>query len=267
MTCLRPVVLYRNKKNEQVVPCGRCVVCEDKKRKEWYVRVLSEVGYCDYSKFVTLTYDDLSLPDKNSLCHEHFQSFVKRLRKELFKNGLTLKYYMCGEYGEQKGRPHYHMIALIYGELPDKEYDIRKVIEEKWTLGYASFGTVTPRSVMYCLNYMKKQYKLGETEDRTKPYQRMSQGLGLQFLLDNEETLASRGVVKIKNYSYGIPRYFRKKSEKVKEAFEENKASEDYASNALNLKKQFYKTEFEKDLREVEQYELNKITARRLKRH
>ena len=46
-----------------------------------------------------------------------FKKFMKRLRKR-FK-GKRIRFYMCGEYGEQFDRPHFH--ACIFGvDFPDK---------------------------------------------------------------------------------------------------------------------------------------------------
>ena len=58
--------------------------------------------------FVTLTYDDDHLPEYNSLNYKHFQDFMKRLRK----SHSGVRFYMCGEYGEDFSRPHYH--ALLF---------------------------------------------------------------------------------------------------------------------------------------------------------
>lgn len=56
------------------------------------------------ASFVTLTYDNDSLPGDSGLHKEDFQRFMKRLRKY---SGYDLKYFACGEYGGRFKRPHY----------------------------------------------------------------------------------------------------------------------------------------------------------------
>lgn len=69
----------------------------------------------DFSCFVTLTYDDEHMPYGGDLHYRHFQLFLKKLRKRL---GRPVRYFMCGEYGDRLGRPHYHAI-LIGVEVAD----------------------------------------------------------------------------------------------------------------------------------------------------
>lgn len=86
--------------------------------------------------FVTLTYRPESLPKDGTLDYRHFQLFMKKLRKKMVpkcpysvgsperdewleKN--EIRFYMCGEYGDQNWRPHYHAI-LFNCEFPDKVY-------------------------------------------------------------------------------------------------------------------------------------------------
>jgi hypothetical protein len=63
----------------------------------------------DRSAFLTLTYADKMLPADRSISVKHWQLFAKRLRKEVG----PFRFYHVGEYGEKKGRPHYH--AMIFG--------------------------------------------------------------------------------------------------------------------------------------------------------
>ena len=74
-----------------------------------------------FNSFVTLTYDDDHLPEYNSLNYKHFQDFMKRLRKS--HNGV--RFYMCGEYGEDFSRPHYHALCLIVFFLTEKAFHRR----------------------------------------------------------------------------------------------------------------------------------------------
>ena len=126
MKCLHPLTL----KNEdpklieiygayREVPCGKCEACIDKQRKEWYIRIKEEAEHSYNSWFVTLTYDECSLP-RNSLGFPTFhkkdvQDFLKRLRYHLSKvdidyTYLPFRYFIIGEYGSKFGRPHYHCI-------------------------------------------------------------------------------------------------------------------------------------------------------------
>ena len=62
-----------------------------------------------HNYFVTLTYDDDHLPPPGTLDPEHLRIFWKELRRQ---NNVALRYFACGEYGEKKGRPHYHAIVF-----------------------------------------------------------------------------------------------------------------------------------------------------------
>ena len=88
---------------------------------------------------------------------------MKRLRKRL---GSEIRFYMCGEYGENFGRPHYHAI-LFNVDFPDKTvwrktktgyHQYRsKILEELWPFGNSEIGTVTFDSAAYCARYIMKK--------------------------------------------------------------------------------------------------------------
>jgi len=98
--------------------------------------------------FITLTYSDEHLPSDNSLHLEHFQNFMKRLRK---KYGENIRFYHCGEYGEQTQRPHYHACIFNF-DFEDKKIWRRangnnlynsESLSKLWPFGYAVIGEVT----------------------------------------------------------------------------------------------------------------------------
>ena len=131
MTCYHPMpavrmvdgsvkFISRNKRGVDgtlELPCGQCIGCRLERSRQWAVRCLHEASLHENNSFITLTYDDASMPLGGSLCYRDFQLFMKQLRKVTGK----VTFYCGGEYGEQLSRPHYH--ACIFGfDFPDKVY-------------------------------------------------------------------------------------------------------------------------------------------------
>ena len=85
MQCTAPITLFKVGKQYYPqglqVPCGKCLACRIKNRKEWQIRMLHELNYHDDAVFLTLTYSDEYLPDNNTLVKRDLQLFIKRLRK------------------------------------------------------------------------------------------------------------------------------------------------------------------------------------------
>jgi len=145
------------------IPCGQCVGCRLERSRQWAIRCVHEASLHQHNCFVTLTYNDANLPPGQSLNYRHFQLFMKRLRKRL---GDDIRFYMCGEYGENFGRPHYHAI-LFNVDFPDKtvwrktktgHHQYRsKILEELWPFGNSEIGSVTFDSAAYCARYIMKK--------------------------------------------------------------------------------------------------------------
>lgn len=90
---------------------------------------------------------------------------------------------MCGEYGSQKKRPHYHVILFNSDPLD---------IVEAWKIdgqciGNIKIGTVGPASIGYCLKYMCKEpmRRKHRNDDRLPEFSLMSKGLGKNYLTRN----------------------------------------------------------------------------------
>lgn len=149
------------------VPCNQCSGCRRRQSLQWALRCTHEAKLHKYNAYLTLTYNDKNLPPNNTLYHEHFQLFMKRIRnrlcREVANNGTddnsstllhcsyeapphtptnvkellqqlnykpAIKFYMAGEYGEIYGRPHYH--ALLFGlDFADKTYHGKTKAGEK----------------------------------------------------------------------------------------------------------------------------------------
>ena len=120
--------------------------------------------------FLTLTYNEESLPADGGLDKTHFQKFMKRYRQHLERNegGQKIRYYMCGEYGDQTNRPHYH--ALIFGHNFSDKTLFRKtdsghnlytstILDNLWTHGFCNIGELTFESAAYTARYIMKKVK------------------------------------------------------------------------------------------------------------
>lgn len=114
--------------------------------------------------FITLTYDEHNLPDDSSLNKRHFQLFMKRLRKKF--PHTKIRYYHCGEYGENFGRPHYHACLFGFDFADAKPFGGPKngnqlytsaTLQTLWPFGLSSIGRVTFASAAYVARYIMKK--------------------------------------------------------------------------------------------------------------
>lgn len=146
------------------VPCGRCIGCRLDYASGWATRMMHEASLHQNNCFITLTYNQDHLPRDTSLDHSHFQLFMKRLRKYIAPQ--KIKYYMCGEYGDKNGRPHYHAILFGYNfddwiYLHDSEKGnpiyTSPTLERIWQKGFVQVGEVTYDSCAYVARYVMKK--------------------------------------------------------------------------------------------------------------
>lgn len=223
MTCYYPLSGYRSKEinpstgkraivfNKEdgyadrpvKLPCGQCVGCRLERSRQWAVRCYHEASLYDRNCFLTLTYDDLSLPwvrskEKKravvgSLHPPDFVNFMKRLRK---KYGEGIRFYHCGEYGPLNFRPHHHCIIFNHDFLDKKLWKYSndqplftsESLKELWPWGFSSIGDATFESAAYCARYI-----LGKaTGEEAKKYERVDETTGEVFELKPEYTTMSR---------------------------------------------------------------------------
>lgn len=91
-------------------PCGRCIACRRDRRMDYTVLQCLEASLHEDNWFITLTYDDTKYPfDVRSLRHDELSSFNELMRKFCKYHGATYRFFGCGEYGDLKRRPHYHL--------------------------------------------------------------------------------------------------------------------------------------------------------------
>lgn len=151
------------------LPCGQCVGCRLERSRQWAIRLMKECKLHDRSSFLTLTYHDDHLPRLKdgtpTLVLEDVQLFLKRLRKHFSPH--PLRFFQCGEYGEQTSRPHHHMI--LFGEdfcktrLPGPssrsgyaQYT-SPLLDSLWSKGRCTISEVSFESAAYVARYALKK--------------------------------------------------------------------------------------------------------------
>lgn len=222
-------------------PCGVCLSCKIRKMQEWKLRLLMESQYYDDSCFITLTYNDEHLnhlPDakeeifdkklnkfvpRKSLLYKDLQDFFKRYRKDFPPN--SIKFYACGEYGDNRLRPHFHSIVFGAGV---NSYN-RECLKSDWGLSdfdrfegvSAGLAYAEPDSMLYVASYTRKKLvgkllkEVYTDKGLAPPDSRQSQGIGLRYYLDNRERILKDLCINFQGKKFPIPRYFVKKDEEL----------------------------------------------------
>lgn len=212
MACYRPIAAYQlddgqitfaarrgmSIRRELDLPCGQCVGCKLERSRQWAVRAMHEASLYEQNEFVTLTYRKPT----QELQHRDFQLFMKRLRKK--KTMLDVRtmhtvprYLMCGEYGEQNKRPHFHACLFgigfnektLYSESKGNKLWTSKELDDAWQLGHAVTGQLTFEAAAYIARYCIKTREMprdirvdtetGEITELEHEYLQMSRRPGI----------------------------------------------------------------------------------------
>lgn len=144
------------------LPCGQCVGCRLEKSRQWAIRCVHEAQMHESNCFVTLTYNEESLPDNGGLDIVAWQLFAKRLRKKVGR----FRYFQCGEYGSKNLRPHFHACLFGVDFMSDRslwkrdsghDLFISPTLDSAWGLGFCSIGALTYESAAYVARYVMKK--------------------------------------------------------------------------------------------------------------
>lgn len=230
------------------VPCGKCDGCRLDQSRMWASRcVMESLTYSrERSWFITLTYDDADLGfcrdcdvglPFNSLYPRHVTLFLKRLR-ERWRDKYSednIRYFYCGEYGDQSLRPHYHLLLFNFGlydlRVHSKNYrgDLLYISDELssvWSHGHVMIGELSYETCAYTARYVLKKRKQKEVNYENSSvvaeFTRMSRnpGIGVPFLQDHIHEILEDGRIYIPGsdreaVSVGLPRLFLDYIEKV----------------------------------------------------
>lgn len=184
MNCAKPFML-----NGSAFGCGQCTPCRINRRRIWAHRIMLESYQHAESSFVTLTFSDAQLPADLSVTPRTISLFIKRLRKML---GTPVRYFAVGEYGDQSGRPHYHLALFGYPKCQRGRTDFRRqvccevcsTIARCWTdpqtgepYGTVEVAPLEPGSANYVAGYTVKKWTRDDDprlEGRLPEFARMS---------------------------------------------------------------------------------------------
>ena len=221
---------------------------------------MHELRFHDQSSFLTLTYDDEHMPRDGSLVVSDFQGFMKRLRERI---SVPIRYYHCGEYGDDLDRPHYH--AILFGfDFRSDLYRSRRtrtghqiwsshLLDSVWGKGFARVGSVSFDSCAYVARYICKKVNgrqkashyervnfgqipgraYGECFSVRPEYSTMSKGIGRRYWEQFRNEIVKHDSIVTRGHEVKPPRtYDRWLAAADESLYEEMKAARECASLA-----------------------------------
>lgn len=223
-------------------PCRKCILCRNRNSNEWMFRAIAETQYSTcVPYFVTLTYDNESLPEKG-VNKEDLQLFFKRLRQNLsrkFNYTEKVRYFAVSEYGKNTHRAHYHVILW---NMPAGYNDISilHVIQDAWSIKERVYNRDTKRydwqlikrigfcyvkpcnvgGIQYVMKYMRKPCFVPDGQNNTFYLSSRRPGIGGKWCMEhslwfyqNADVLTVELVDKFtgERFSSFLPAYFRRK--------------------------------------------------------
>lgn len=196
------------------------------------MRCVHESQMHERNSFLTLTYNPQNVPSSGSLEPSHFNSFIRSMRKHSRAGAIRpFRYFHCGEYGDENGRPHYH--ALIFGEdFAENSQRIRPgqhplwtsdLLADTWGKGHVAVGNLTYESCEYVARYvLKKRTGPGAAshyEGRRPEYVTMSRrpGIGSTWYEKHKKDVFPSDEIVIGGRRFRPPRFYDEKYSKENE--------------------------------------------------
>lgn len=201
----RPITFKKDVKSYSgraiTLPCGKCIGCRRKRLFDWVIRLGHEQSFHEHSYFVTLTYNDDTMPKTEAgfptLRPADMQGFMKRLRNRV---GQGVRFFGSGEYSPAL-RPHLHVILFgpDFGQDPvrfrriaERGHDtfFSRDVHEAWEYrGIISMSELTPERCAYTAKYTTDKLD----GDRGKAFLERVGGDGVVSSVAPEFALMSRG--------------------------------------------------------------------------
>lgn len=183
------------------VPCGWCFSCQKKRLGGYNLRLKFEhCKYPDSTYFVTLTFDQPSLKRFKNDTNKAVRLFLDRYRK---KCGVSVRHFFMSEYGEKKGRLHYHGFLFNAPIHEDKD------IAELWKYGRIDIQKCDINGTNYVTKYATK----GTDCNKVQPRVITSKGIGDNFLTRERIAIQKNNgdylpYIKTNGVLVPLPRYY-----------------------------------------------------------
>lgn len=168
----------QNTLQEMEVGCGSCLGCRVDHRLMWSIRIVHEAAMHEYNfgnSWATLTYRDPSacttkqyknghhIDSHGQLIPSHVSKFIRSLRDA--NKDHKIRYFYCGEYGDENQRPHYH-VCLFNHSFNDQylwkddeglyTYE-SKELNSHWPWGFTTVAPLNYRTASYTAGYSLKK--------------------------------------------------------------------------------------------------------------
>lgn len=243
--------------------------------------------------FLTLTFDDQSVPNDFSVRVRDLQKFNKALRKKI--SPVKFRFFACGEYGDLNLRPHYHSLVFNYRARDLRVWSKNKsgqliyrseYLDKIWKNGAVYVGDVTAQSAGYVARYNLKKitgdrandhYRRvspidGETYQVVPEFLTMSRrpGIGATWFSKFKSDCFPSDFLMVDGQRRPIPRYYTQKLE-LGEAVPRNARAEHKEVSQLNIKRRRKAASLkhrnnQTPARLAVREEIQEIRAKRLKR-
>lgn len=217
MPCYNPIDI-RNKRTSFIhaglstlyrrVPCGKCLGCMKARQMQYAFRLEWECidPRNKDIKFCTFTYAPEFLPSDNELSKIEVQHYIRRLKKFL-PEGVTVRYFFCGEHGSPNftERAHYHAMLFFSDYVPDS------IVSRAWSMGRVDVAEPNLNRCGYVAKYSVKQLGDGSERWLQPPFMLISNTIGFYFLEVNGDFCRRNYINTWMNgsgYSVSLPRIF-----------------------------------------------------------
>ncbi|QCS36987.1 replication initiation protein [Tortoise microvirus 39] len=164
-----------------LVACRECWQCNENRITDWVGRCIAETETAVRSHAFTLTYGrdeggNVHHARSAVLTYSDVQKFFKLLRR----HGYPCRFLVAGEYGERKGRAHWHGVIFWQDRAPD--LPLRENYQHPyWPHGHTYWDDPLPSAMRYACKYITK-----DNRKKKQSYISMSKRplLGAQYFTD-----------------------------------------------------------------------------------